>query len=82
MTLDKLSDYNIVFVMMKNKQKLYFSDYYKYKTHAQTNTMLKVSFKTFLKHQLAQQKRQSSVRQRRRRTDAAIFTVNLGAFLN
>jgi len=42
--LDKLSDYNIVFVMIKNKQKLYFSDYYKYKTHAQTNKMLSVSF--------------------------------------
>jgi len=39
LTLDEWSDYNIVFVMMKNKQTLYFSDYYKYKTHAQTNKM-------------------------------------------
>jgi len=31
-----------------------FSDYYKYKTHAQTNKMLIVSFKTFLKHKQAQ----------------------------
>jgi len=40
--------------MMKNRQTLYFSDFYKYKTHAQTNKMLKVSFKTFLKYQLEQ----------------------------
>jgi len=40
--------------MMKNKQKLYFSDYYKYKTHAQTNKMFNVSFKTVLKHKQAQ----------------------------
>ena len=53
LTLVKCSDYNIVFVMMKNKQKLYFSDYYKYKTHAQTNKMLSVSFQTFFKHKLA-----------------------------
>ena len=39
LTLDEWSDNNIVFVMMKNKQTLYFSDYYKYQTHAQTNKM-------------------------------------------
>jgi len=48
LTHDKLSYYNIVFVMMTNKQTLYFSDYYKYKTHAQINEMLKILFKTFL----------------------------------
>ena len=38
--------------------------------------MLNVSFKTFLKHQLAQQKRQSSsVRQRRGHTDVAILQL-------
>jgi len=63
--------------MMKNKQKLYFSDYYKYKTHVQISKMLKLSFKTFLKHKQAHKKRQRSVRQRRRRTDVAIFTVLL-----
>jgi len=67
--------------MMKNKQKLYFTDYKKYKTHAQTNKMLKLSFKPFLKHKQAQYKRPRSVRLRRRRTDVAVFTVNLGAFL-
>jgi len=54
LTLDKCSYYNIVFVMMKNKQTLYFSDCYKYKTHAQTNKMLNVSFKTLLKHKETQ----------------------------
>jgi len=33
--------------MMKNKQKLYFSDYYKYKTLAQTNKMLNYHLKPF-----------------------------------
>ena len=55
LTLDKCSDYNNVFEeMMKKTQNLYFSDYYKYKTRAQTNKMLTVSIKTFLKHKQVQ----------------------------
>ena len=38
----------------KNKQILYFSDYNKNITHVQINKMFHVSFKTFLKHKLAQ----------------------------
>jgi len=46
--LDKWSHYYAVFVMKKNKQKLYFSDYYKTITHVQKHKMLNLSFKTFL----------------------------------
>jgi len=52
----------VVFVMMKNKQKLYFSDCYKTITHGQNIKMLNVLFKSFVMHRLAQWKRQSSVR--------------------
>jgi len=51
--LDKRSHYCVVFVMTKNKQKLYFSDYYKTITHVQKHKVLNVSFKLFM-HILAQ----------------------------
>ena len=41
--------------------------------------VLNVSFKTFVMHILAQLKRHSSVRQRRRHSDVSSFTVNLGS---
>ena len=47
LTLDKWSHNNVVFFMMKSKQKPYFSDYYKNITHVNLNQMLKVSFKPF-----------------------------------
>jgi len=42
--------------MMKNKQKLYFSDYYKTITHVQKHKMLNLSFKTSFIHILAKKK--------------------------
>jgi len=52
LTLDKWSDFYIVFVMMKNKQKLYFSYYYKNKTHVQNDKI--IPFRPFLKAQISQ----------------------------
>jgi len=43
---------------------------------------LNVAFKTYFKTQISTIEKMSSVRQRRGRTDVAIFTVNLVAFLN
>jgi len=58
---------------MMGKQKRYFSDYYKTITHVQNvNALINAQISTIEK--------KSSGRQRRRRTDIAIFTVNLVLF--
>ena len=40
------------------------------------------NLKRFVMHMFVQEKRQRSVRQRRRYADVSSFTVSLGAFLN
>ena len=45
--LDIWSHYYAVFVMMKNKHKLYLSDYYKTIRHVKKQKILNLSFKTF-----------------------------------
>ena len=72
LALDNWSHHYFVLVMM-GKQKRYFSDYYKTITHVQNvNALINAQISTIEK--------KSSGRQRRRRTDIAIFTVNLVLF--
>jgi len=75
-TTYKWSHNYAMFVMMKNKQKLFFWLLQNYNPCSKKYKMLNLSFKTFFIHILAKQKRQSNVRQRRRHTGVSSLTVN------